>query len=229
MATLNSVINFARAQTQTDSNGITDANGIIFANEALYDIHQRLIDGGIDASQIQESYQSFTPGTGTYTYPTDMRFLKTIELNYTDSSQQNFIKASQIDISNTPNQTSFQWLRLNASPNLPLFDDHGDWFEVFPTPTTAHNSTNAMRIYYFLQPTEFSSTSDSISYPISQDYRILGWRIAINYLKSIAKMDLAAVFQQEYETKMKKLISTLGRGSEQPIQATPITFTGFEF
>ena len=54
--TLSNVLAFARAQAQTDVNGLTDANGIIFANEALQDFHRRLVGAGVDASQIQESY-----------------------------------------------------------------------------------------------------------------------------------------------------------------------------
>jgi len=55
MATLANTLSFARAQAQTDSNGLTDANGIEFANEALLDFHRRLIQAGVDASQLQES------------------------------------------------------------------------------------------------------------------------------------------------------------------------------
>ena len=32
---LSTVLNFARTQSQTDSNGLTDANGIVWANDTL--------------------------------------------------------------------------------------------------------------------------------------------------------------------------------------------------
>ena len=78
MATLSNVLTFSRAQTQSDSNGLTDTNGLVFANEALLDFRRRLINKGVDASQLQEAYTSGTVDQGTYLYPTDMFFLKAI-------------------------------------------------------------------------------------------------------------------------------------------------------
>lgn len=229
MATLSTVLAFSRAQAQTDSNGLTDAKGIIFANEALLDYRRRLIDAGVDASQLQEAYMDFTPGTGTYLYPTDMFWLKTIELNYANANEQDYVQAQQLDISNTPAQSSFSWLRKNVSKNEPRFDDRGDWFEVFPTPTSADNATQAIRIFYFLEPTEYTATGDTIAYPESLDYRILGWRIAADYLRSLEKHDSANEFEKKYEERIKDIISTLGRGSQQPIQATGLQIDGFQF
>src|SRR3990167_7446294 len=107
--TLATVLNFSRTQAQTDSNGLTDANGIIWANEALQDFHRRLVTKGVDASQLQESYTDGVVGQGTYLYPTDMLFLKTIEVNYTDTEANNYQLAQQVDISNLAGQSSFSW------------------------------------------------------------------------------------------------------------------------
>jgi len=49
---LNTVLSFARTQSLNDSNGLTDARGIIWANEALQDFHRRLVAKGVDASQL---------------------------------------------------------------------------------------------------------------------------------------------------------------------------------
>src|SRR6185436_14645085 len=100
--TLSTVLAFARAQALTDSNGLTDVNGIIFANEALQDFHRRLVASGVDASQLQETYRDGAIGTGTYLYPTDMLFLKAIELNYTNTNPQDYQTATQVDVSNLP-------------------------------------------------------------------------------------------------------------------------------
>src|SRR6185503_10586822 len=102
---LSTVLAFSRAQAQTDSNGLTDTNGIIFANEANSDFHRRLVAKGVDASQLQESYRDgavpATAGNGsTFLYPSNMLFLKTIELNYTDTNANNYQLAKQVDISN---------------------------------------------------------------------------------------------------------------------------------
>lgn len=227
MATVATLLNYARAQAQTDSNGLTDANGIIFANEALLDFHRSLIDKGVDASQLQEAYATLTAATGTYLYPTDMFFLKAIEVNYTDQTAGNYMVAHQVDASNLPGNTSFSWLRSNASQQDPSFDDRGDWFEVFPTPTTTN--AQGIRIIYFLKPTEYVATSDTISYPVSLDYRAIGWRVAANYKRSLLDFPTAQAFDAEYQKHLDQLTGTLARGSQQPIQATTIQDTGWQY
>lgn len=229
MATLSDALSFARAQAQTDSNGLTDANGIIFANEALVDFHRQLVNNSVDASQLQESYTDGVVNQGTYLYPTNMLFLKAIELNYTDTDATHYITAQQTDVANTEGQISFSWLRQNADPNSPLFDDRGDWFEIFPTPTSATNVSQLMRIFYYLKPTEYTSTSDTISYPESQDYRILGWRIAANYYYSLNKFLEGDAFNNKYQERVKQYISTLARGTQQPTMANTVALTGWEF
>lgn len=229
MATLANVLAYARAQAQTDSNGLTDTAGIIFANEALLDFRRLLIQAGVDASQLQEAYRDGTVGTGTYLYPTDMFWLKAIELNYTNTAGANYVTATQVDVANLPGNQSFGALRANASPGAPYFDDRGDWYEIFPTPTAATNVSQMIRIFYFLKPTEFTATSNTIAYPDSLDYRILGWRIASDYLYSLGKIDQGDAFDLKYQERVRQLIATLARGSQQPIQATPLQITGWEF
>lgn len=238
MATLSTILAFSRAQAQTDSNGLTDAKGIIFANEALLDFHNQLITHGVDASQVQEAYTNATANQGTYLYPTNMWFLKAIEVNFTDTTAQNYITAQQVDVSNLPGGNggtmgttinSFSWLRSNQNANLPLFDDYGDYFEIFPTPIASSNLTNTFRIKYFLEPTEYTSTGDNISYPVSLDYRILGWRIAASYLKSLGNWESAIPFGEEYQTKIDNVIKTLSRGVQTPMIATTIQDTGWGY
>lgn len=230
---LSTVFAFSRTQAQTDSNGLTDANGIIFANEALNDFHRRLVNKGVDASQIQEAYKDATvPSAGngsTFLYPGDMLMLKTIELNYTDTQASNYMLASQVDISNLSGQSSFSWLRGNANRNAPQFDDRGDWYEVFPAFTSADNLTSAIRLFYFLKPTQYTTMSDTMAYPENLDAAILGWRIAASYYYSLTKIDEGDKFNAKYEERVNQYISTLAKGSQQPIQATPIQLTGYEF
>lgn len=231
--TLSTVLTFARAQAQTDSNGLTDANGIIFANEALQDFHRRLVARGVDASQVQESYTNGTvasTGNGSaFLYPTNMLFLKAIELNYVNTNAQDYKAASQIDVSNLPGNMSFSYLRTQADRNNPQFDDRGDWYEVFPAFTGNDNLTNAIRLFYFLKPTEYTATSDTISYPENLDTTILGWRIAASYFYSLTKMEDGDKFMSKYQERVEEYISTLSRGVQTPTQATPIQLTGFEF
>lgn len=233
MATLAQVLTFARAQSQSDSNGLTDTNGIIFANEALVDFHRKLVNGGIDASAIQEAYRDASiPATGngsTFLYPADAMFLKAIEVNYQSTDPQGYIRAEQVDQSNLTGQNSFSWLRVNANSNFPQFADNGDWYEIFPAFKSGDNLSQAIRIIYFQRPTEYTSTADTISYPVSLDYRILGWRIASDYYYSLNKFAEGDAFNLRYEERVKQLIGTLGRGAQQPIQATVIPWNGWEF
>lgn len=228
---LSTVLAFARAQALTDSNGLTDANGIIYANEALQDFHRRLVTKGVDASQTQEAYTAAVAGQGTYLYPTDMMFLKAIELNYTDTNASNYIQAQQIDVSNIAGQNSFSWLRGNVAKNAPQFDDRGDQYEIFPTPGSADSLTQLIRIFYFLKPTEYVATSDTVIYPENLDTTILGWRIAASYLYSLGDSKIATgdKFNAKYEERVTQYIATLARGSQQPLQATSLQVTGFEF
>ena len=158
-----------------------------------------------------------------------MFWLKTIEVNYANTDADNYITATQLDVANIPGGQSMGWVRTNASPSQPYFDDRGDWFEIFPTPTSAHNVTSLIRILYFLEPTEYSAVGDTIVYPESLDYRALGWRIASNYKYSLGKIDEGDAFNLKYEERIKQIIATLSRGSQMPIQSHPLSLTGFEF
>lgn len=229
---LSTVLSFARAQIQTNSTGLTDANGIIFGNEALQDFHRRLVAKGVDASQLQESYTAAVSGQGTYLYPTNMIFLKAIELNYTDTNANNYQVASQVDVSNLSGRSSFSWLRGNANKMTPQFDDRGDYFEIFPTPQATDSLSQLIRIIYFLKPTEYVTVGDTVSYPENLDTTILGWRIAASYLYSLQSPESILAgdkFNAKYEERVTQYIGTLARGVQQPIQATPLPITGFEF
>lgn len=168
----------------------------------------------------------------TFLYPTDAMFLKAIEVNYQDTSMGNYLKAEQVDHSNLPGGTSFGWLRQNATRQAPKFADNGDWYEIFPAFSSGDNISQAIRIIYFQKPTEFTSTSDTISYPESLDYRILGWRIAADYLYSLRNQEAIAAgkeFLTKYEERVVQLIDTLGRGTQQPLQAAGLQLNGWNF
>jgi len=223
MSTLANVLTFSRAQAQTDSNGLTDAKGIIFANSRLVDFHRQLVAHGVDASQIQETYcDAIVPAAGngtTLAYPTDCLALKTIEVNYSNTNAQDYIRAEQVDISNLGGQNSFSYLRQYASAQAPKFDDRGDWYEVFPAFQSGNNLSQAIRLFYYLKPTEYTVTSDTIAYPESQDYRILGFGICADYYNSLNKFEEALAFEKKYQDRVPQYISTFARGSQQPIQA----------
>ncbi len=232
--TLNTALNYVRQKAQTDSNGLSDANGITFWNEALLNYRSYLIKRGIDAAQLQESYVgSITPpssGNGsTFSYPTDMYMLKTIEVNMTDTNVNNYITATQLDVSNTPGNVSFSWLRNNQPASQPLFDDRGDTYEIFPSFLNATNTTNAIRIIYYLQPTLYTSTGDTLVYPDSLNWYILAEKTVALYYESLNKFNEAEYWNNKYTTDRETQTTTLAQGSKQPIQPTPLQITGWEF
>lgn len=231
---LASILAFSRAQVQTDSNGLTDPNGIIYANEANADFHRRLVEKNVDASQVQEASILGIANQGTYPYPTkpaSILALKTIEVNYVDTNTNNYVTASQVDVSNLPQGISFSYLRGNQNQASPLFDDRGNSFEIFPTPTATTSLPGLVNIFYYAQPSIYSATTDTVNYPESLDTTILGWRIAANYLYSLGESRIpdGDKFMQRYEDRVSQYIATLSRGSQQPIQASPLPLTGWEY
>lgn len=218
MAAVSAAIAYARQKAQTDSNGITDTLGLAWANNGLLDITRDLIVRGVDASQTAESWTtsaaSDTP-PGQFAWPSDMWMLKTIEVDYTNTGGQNYIQAQKLDVANIQNGTSWDFLRVNQSTNFPQFTNHGDTGEIFPTPIAG--SPCLVRIYYYLTPTEYTATSDTINYPQSLDYRSLGDKILVGYYQSLEKFDIAEKWEQSYQKKLNDAFNILAPQSKQPI------------
>ena len=228
------VLSFSRIQAQTDANGLTNTKGLSFANEALVDFHRQLVNRGVDASQLQEAYcDGVVPATlgngSTFAYPSDMLFLKAIEVNYKSTNPQDYNMATQIDVSNISGQFSFSWLRLYCDRMSPQFDDHGDWYEIFPAFTSSDNLTQAIRLFYFLKPTTYTSVGDTVAYPESLDVALLGWRVAAMYYYSLNKMVEGDAFNAKYQERVDQYVATLGRGSQQPVQASALPITGWQY
>lgn len=225
MATVADVITYARQLCQTDSNGLTDALGLAFSNDALQNITRQMLTRDIDAAQTQESYTNLTTNNpNTYAWPPDMYSLKTIEVNYTDQSQQNYLPAVNVEVANLQN-TSFDWLRVNQNQSYPLFDNRGDTYEIFPLPTSAN--ANGIKIFYFLTPTEYTTTASVINYPQTLDYRCMSARVASLYALSVGNIPIMQSAQAEYEKRLHEIISILAPASQKPIQPNRLQLTGW--
>lgn len=230
MATVATAITYARQKAQTDSNGISDTNGLAWANNGLLDITRDLIARGIDAAQTQESYTTLTaPAAGltsTFAWPVDMFALKTIEVDYSGTGGQNYFQGSKLDVANTQGVTSFDFIRVNQPTIYPLFTNHGDTGEIFPTVVSG---SCLIRIYYYLQPTEYSSTASTVNYPQSLDYRVLGDKILVGYYQSLEKFDIAQQWDAIYQKKVNDSINILGPQSKQPIKPERLHISGWQF
>lgn len=220
-----SVIQYAQQLAQTDALGIGSIAGLGFYNDALQTETRDLLNRGLDAAQTQEAYTNITTNNpNTYAWPSDMYALKTVEVNFQDNTPQNYLQATPIDVSNIQQQ-SFSWLRANQQISQPLFDNRGDTFEIFPTPTISN--AQGIRIFYYLTPTEAVDVGQPVQYPQSLDYRALSCKIAALYFKSQNDPEMSQVFEQEYHDRIDKIIKILAPGTQQPISPTPLLETGW--
>lgn len=228
MATVANAITYARQKAQTDSNGISDTKGLAWANNGLLNITRDLIHRGIDASQTQESYTTVSSTDnppGRFVWPTDMWALKTIEVDFTNTGGINYIQANKLDVANLQGKTSFDYVRINQDTGSPEFTNHGDTGEIFPTP----KGLALVRIFYYLTPTEYTATSDTINYPQSLDYRALGDQILIGYYQAQESYDASTYWEEQYQKKINQEITILGPQSKQPIQPEKLHISGWEF
>jgi hypothetical protein len=228
MATVADAITYARQKGQTDSGGISDTVGLAWANSGLIDITREYIKRNIDASQICESSctvaNTNTP-PGRFAWPADMFMLKTISVNYTDTNQNNYIQANKVEISNLQGKTSVDFIRLNQSQTDPLFTNHGDTGEIFPTPS----GTASIKIFYYLAPTEYSTVGTTIAYPESLDYRILGDKILECYYQSLENFGVANEWGAQAVKKINDSVQILAPQSQQPTTPQPLFISGFQF
>jgi hypothetical protein len=233
--TVAQVLSYAEQNTQAASGTINNSTtGLNWLNDALLDYRTELMRRGVDADQIVEAYvPSVTPPTGgqgsTFSWPADFYFLKTIEVNMINTNQASYLQAQILAIQNTPNQTSFDWYRINQPTDAPLFDNRGDTYEIFPTFTSSMNLVNPIHLFYFQQPTPYSSTGQNLSYPDSLDPNILGLRVRSLYFQSIKKFNEADFWEGKYKERLEKQINTLSRKSQQPNNTTPIQNSGWSY
>lgn len=228
MATVADAITYARQKAQTDSNGISDTTGVAWANNGLLDITRDLIARGIDAAQTQESYATLSPSDaqpGRFAWPADMFALKTIEVDFTNTGGQNYIQAEKLDVANLQGSTSWDFIRVNQNTREPQFTNHGDTGEVFPTVT----GSALVRIYYYLTPTEYTSTASTVNYPQSLDYRALGDKILTGYYESLLNWDAVQMWEGRYQKKLNDSINILGPQSKQPIKPQSLHISGWQF
>jgi hypothetical protein len=228
MVTTASVIAYAQQLAQTDVNGISSALGLAFYNDALQDMTRDLINKGIDAAQVAESFTTLSSSDtlpGQFAWPTDMFALKTIEVDFTNSGGSNYIQATKLDVANLQNNTSFDYVRKNQSTSEPAFTNHGDTGEVFPTVT----GTCLVRILYYLVPTESTAVSDTVSYPQTLDYRMLSAKMNSLYYKSQEKFEIAKGWEEDYQIRLNKIGNILAPQSKQPILPEKLRITGWEY
>ncbi len=222
-----SAITYAQQLAQTDSEGIGSVLGLALYNDAYQAWTRDMLTRNIDAAQTQEAYRDIsTNSPNTYLWPSDMYALKTIEVNWEDTTEQNYLQASAMDVANIQNR-SFSWLRANQPQTAPLFDNRGDQFEIFPTPTTGN--AQGIRIFYYLAPTEVTNVGQAINYPQLLDYRTLSAKMASMYYKTQNDTNMSEVYEQEYRERISKIISILAPGTQQPITPQPLAITGWNF
>lgn len=227
MATIEDSITYTRQLAQTDSNNIDDVFGLALYNDARMEWTRDMLNKNMDAAQTQEAYRDLsTNSPNTYLWPADMFSLKTVEVNYENTAEQNYIQAMPMDVANIQNR-SFSWLRVNQPTQAPLIDNRGDQFEIFPTSIVGN--AQGIRIFYFLQPTEAVDVAETIPYPQLLDFRTLSYKMASIYYRTQNDTEMAQVYEGEYQQKMSKVIRIVEPGTQQPITPQPLFMTGWNF
>ena len=222
-----SAITYTQQLAQTDSNGIGSVLGLALYNDARMEWTRDMLNKSMDAAQTQEAYHDLTTDSPqTHLWPEDMFSLKTIEINWHDTTEQNYLPATSLDVANIQGR-SFSWLRANQSQEYPLFDNRGDQFEIFPTPTVANSQ--GIRIFYFLKPTDATTVDDAIPYPQLLDPRTLSCKMASMYHRTQENPEMAAVYETEYQQRMSKVIRIIEPGTQQPIQPMPLRMNGWSY
>lgn len=220
-------IQYTQQLAQTDSNGIGSVLGLALYNDARNEWTRDMLNKNMDAAQTQEAYRDVsTSSPNTYLFPSDMYALKTIEVNWQDTNQQNYLQATAMDVANIQGK-SFSWLRANQDQTQPLFDNRGDQFEIFPTPTQAN--ANGIRIFYFLQPQEATDVGQAVPYPQLLDYRTLSCKMASMYYRTQNDIAMASEYESQYQQRMLKIIRIVEPGTQQPITPQPLAMTGWNF
>jgi hypothetical protein len=222
-----SAITYSRQLAQTDSNGIDNTLGLALYNDARQEWTRDMLNKNMDAAQTQESYRDIsTNSPNTYLWPDDMYALKTIEVNWGDTTQQNYIQAQPMDVANIQ-EKSFSWLRANQDQNTPLFDNRGDQFEIFPTPIVGNGQ--GIRIFYFLKPTDATNVGEAVPYPQLLDYRTLSCKMASMYYRTQNDTAMADTYEAQYQQRIGKIIRIVEPGTQQPISPTPLSLTGWSY
>lgn len=222
-----SAITYTQQLAQTDSNGIGSVLGLALYNDARMEWTRDMLNKNMDAAQTQEAYRDLTTDSpNTYLWPSDMFSLKTVEVNWEDTEEQNYLQAMPMDVANIQGR-SFSWLRANQSQTQPLIDNRGDQFEIFPTPTTGN--TNGIRIFYFLVPTEATSVEQAIPYPQLLDPRTLSFKMAATYYRTQNDLAMAQEYEAQYQQRMGKVIRIVEPGTQQPITPESLQMTGWRY
>ena len=219
----------------TNSSSLTDQACIDYASGALLDIRKAFIKGGVDVGNIQETYFTPTAGVGQYNYPQGptppaCMLIKTLWVNFNDTTQNNYVPVGKYDAGNLPEGTSLDYLRVNQPTADPIYDDHGSWFEILPTPqSTFPNLTNAIKMIYFVLPTAYATTGDTVQYPENQDPDILAYGIQARHLRSQFKFTEADAMEKQMYSRITNAVAMMGGGGQSTVSPTPIGLTGYEF
>lgn len=230
---LSAAISYSRTLARDDSNGLTDAVAIQYANDTLMEAFKKLLERRADLF-VQEAKRSITSAEivggaqpGRFLWPSDLWVLKELIINLQDPTSQDLWHTSdQVDVANLAPGYDFEWLRKNQQIQTPVHDNRGDWFEIFPTPLA--ELAYALKIHYFIAPTPYAATTDQIAYPLNLDANVIAYGIAAKYLRPL-KPELADTYQAKAMEIVDLIIKDIGHGEQHPLDTKGLPLTGAEF
>lgn len=212
---------------------MNDTDGLTLSNEALLDFRAWLISQGVSSGDVAEINKNAISGKGVYNWSSDLTvtdywMLKSMGVNYQDSTKQNYVPVQQIDAGNLPGGVSLQYLRQNQSKTNPLLLLEGNSFEIIPAPTSPDNLTSFFNILYFQAPTSYVSVSSAIVYPESLDDLTLAYRIAA--IHSLRKgSGMFTELNKEYLKRANRILQIIRQGTQTPLFPKGINWTGWGF
>jgi len=164
----------------------------------------------------------------------ELWMLKVMNVNYQDTTQGNYVEPTLTDVGNLPNGQSYQWLRANQTSEFPLLNNRGSQFEIFPAPSSTlkgNNLTKFFYIMYFVAPTPYVATTDTVAYPFNLNQNVLASRMAwMQALRGNTEAQQRATeYQKNYLSELDNLENVLKRGSQKSTTPTGVPLNGYEF
>lgn len=169
-------------------------------HEALHDVYNRLIDEIISTGGdyfMEKSTFSLAANQQEYTFPSDLRKFREVELAY---DSVNWARAEKTDLSLLPERTEAHMLSA-ASQSHPFVDVLEDSMFFYPEPTATGNG----KLFYIKTPPEattisaVSAASATITFPQQYEHLIPLGIASELWLKYGNAVEKGAEYTSKYE------------------------------
>lgn len=196
--------------TTNDFPFVYSSGGAYGFMEALHDVYNRLVDEIVSTGGdyfMEKATFSLVANQQEYTFPSDLRKFREVELAY-DSSAQMWARGVKTDISLLPERTEAHMLSA-ASTSNPYIDILEDSFFIYPEPDSA--VTSGGKLFYIKTPPEaatvsaVSAASATITFPQQYEHLIPLGIASELWMKFGDRVEKGAEYTQKYEQGIEKM------------------------